>query len=69
MQHRHFGDPPRLKVYPKNFSPRKNVSYLFEEESKIEQLKRKLYEQKPFESRFTAKLQNYAMDFKDMEKI
>ena len=69
LQHRHFGDPPRLKVYPKNFSPRRDVRYLFEEESNIEKLKRKLYEEKPFESRFTAKLQNYAMDFKDMDKI
>ena len=58
-----------MKVYPRNFSPRKDVSYLFEEESKVEAMKRKLYEEKPFESRFAAKLQNYARDFKDTQKI
>ena len=43
--------------------------YLFEEETKVDAMKRKLYERKPFETRFTAKLQNYAKDINDSMKI
>ena len=58
-----------MNIYPKNFSPRKDVSYLFEDETKVEALKRKLYEKKPFESRFTEKLRTYAKDWSDTKKI
>lgn len=58
-----------MKHLPKKFSPRKDVVYLFEEETKVDAMKRKLYERKPFETRFTAKLQNYAKDINDNLKI
>ena len=69
MQHKHFGGFPKMKHLPKKFSPRKDVVYLFEEETKVDAMKRKLYERKPFETRFTAKLQNYAKDINDNLKI
>ena len=60
MQHKYFGPPAKLSVYPPGFSPRKDVGYLFEEEGKIDRMKRKLYEHNPFETRFTSKMHNYA---------
>ena len=70
MQHKYFGPPAKLtNVYPPNFSPRKDVSYLFEEESKADKKKRKIYEHNPFETRYTAKMHNYAQNIEETENI